>query len=287
VHELRAEAPRPLGIGRAGILALGLCACAFVVAFAAAGVSSGVGAPPSGSFSPFELVALSVLGALAVCGLVALVWSRPWEEVTRHQRPSFWKRLLNLVLLTLFLAGALSLLTSLPRNPFGSTPRSAAHHLRHGLPASRAARVKGPLDANWARATAFGVGAAIGILALFLLLRHPPPSGRGEHSEEELDRAIAAGIEGLESESDPRRAVIKAYAGMERSLAADGLPRKGSETPLEYLRRALERLHAGRSATERLTGLFEQAKFSTHVIDVRMRDEALAALAELRSELAQ
>ena len=91
----------------------------------------------------------------------------------------------------------------------------------------------------------------------------------------------------LESESDPRQAVIKAYAGMERALAEDGLPRQPSETPLEYLRRALERLSASTAATTRLTSLFEQAKFSSHAIDEPMRREALAALGELRSELAQ
>jgi hypothetical protein len=81
--------------------------------------------------------------------------------------------------------------------------------------------------------------------------------------------------------------VIKAYAGMEHALAQDGLPRSPSETPVEYLRRALERLSASTAATTRLTALFEQAKFSTHVIDEPMRQEALAALGDLRTELAQ
>ena len=54
-----------------------------------------------------------------------------------------------------------------------------------------------------------------------------------------------------------------------------------------FSRGALERLHASRAATVRLTALFEQAKFSDHVIDESMRGEALQALAGLRSELAQ
>jgi hypothetical protein len=288
VHELRAQAPAPLGVGRAGAIALALCVFAFAVALAAAGVSSNVGSPPTGSFSPVELVALSVLGALAVLGLVALVWSRPWEELARRERLPLWKRLLNLVVLTAVLAGALSLITALPKNPFGHNSSAAAR--RHHAAATAGARprhVNGALDKSWVRGTAFAVGAAAGIVALFLLFRHPARQQPHEHADEQLDRAIAAGIEGLESELDPRRGVIRAYAGMERALADDGLPRGASETPLEYLRRALERLHASKPATATLTRLFEEARFSSHVIDEPMRAEALAALTDLRSELAR
>jgi hypothetical protein len=72
---------------------------------------------------------------------------------------------------------------------------------------------------------------------------------------------------------------------MERVLAEEGLPRRPSETPVEFLRRALTRLKASRSAAAQLTSLFEHAKFSQHPVDESMRHEALGALADLRSEL--
>jgi hypothetical protein len=76
--------------------------------------------------------------------------------------------------------------------------------------------------------------------------------------------------------------VIKAYAAMERTLAEQELPRKPAETPLEYLRRMLQDLGGRADPARRLTGLFEEAKFSAHVIDEPMRQDALTCLAALR-----
>jgi hypothetical protein len=250
-------------------------------------VSSRVGSPPTGSFSVIELGALAVLGSMAVLGLLALLWSRPWEDAEVAKRPPFWKRLLELVVLSAVVAGALALLMLAGhRHPIGQrqklfgSPKRGALKQGHQAPG-------GPLDSSWVRGAAFGAGALIGIVALFLIYRNPTRPAARDQDDEALDHAIAAGVEGLESEPDPRRAVIKAYAGMEHALAKDGLPRSPSETPVEYLRRALERLSASTAATTRLTALFEQAKFSTHVIDEPMRQEALAALGDLRTELAQ
>jgi Domain of unknown function (DUF4129) len=287
VHELRAQAPPPLAGGRLGTIALALCVCAFAVATAAGGVSSRVGAPPTGSFSAIELTALVVIGVLAVLGLAALVWSRSWDDPVPAKRPPWWKRIAELALLTAVVAGSLALLmTVVPKHPLGGVP-SARRSSPSAAPGRRPPPPRGLLDSSWARGAAFATGAAIGIVALFLIFRHPAPQGPRERDDGALDHAIAAGVEGLESETDPRRAVIKAYAGMERALAEDGLPRRPSETPLEYLRRTLERLSAGSAATTRLTSLFEQARFSSHVIDEPMRQEALAALGDLRSELAR
>jgi uncharacterized protein DUF4129 len=68
-------------------------------------------------------------------------------------------------------------------------------------------------------------------------------------------------------------------------FATYGLPREPSEAPIEYLERALPELRASGAALERLTNLFEWAKFSAHAVDASMRDEAVAALVEVRDEL--
>jgi hypothetical protein len=101
-----------------------------------------------------------------------------------------------------------------------------------------------------------------------------------------LVAAIDLSVEDLESEPDARHAVIRAYGRMETALGQHGLPRGSSETPLEYLARALSSLLSGGRSVDRLTALFERAKFSRHTIDAGMKAEALAALAELRDELA-
>ncbi len=100
-----------------------------------------------------------------------------------------------------------------------------------------------------------------------------------------LRDAVEEGLADLESEADPRRAVIAAYARMERALAGVGLPRARHETALEYVDRLLVRLGAHGPTARRLTELFQVAKFSDHVIDAGMQREAIGALVELRDDL--
>jgi hypothetical protein len=102
---------------------------------------------------------------------------------------------------------------------------------------------------------------------------------------DELAEALDETLEDLRAEHDPRRAVIAAYARMERILAAHGIPRRRFEAPHEYLARVLDELTRGQAA-ERLTRLFERARFSTHAIGAPMKDEAIEAVEALQAELA-
>jgi hypothetical protein len=102
---------------------------------------------------------------------------------------------------------------------------------------------------------------------------------------EALSDVLDETLDDLRGEGDPRRAVIAAYARMERTLAAYGLPRRSFEAPLEYLARVLAELSASERSVRRLTDLFERARFSRHEIDVPMKDDAIAALTSLRAEL--
>jgi Domain of unknown function (DUF4129) len=84
-----------------------------------------------------------------------------------------------------------------------------------------------------------------------------------------------------------RLAVIRAYARIEQTFAAHGVPREKADTPLEHLTRVLEGLSVSASSARRLTELYEHAKFSSHAIDPTMKDDAIEALAGLRAELEQ
>jgi uncharacterized protein DUF4129 len=110
--------------------------------------------------------------------------------------------------------------------------------------------------------------------------------GRDEH---ELALILADVVEetldDLRAERDPRKAVIAAYARLERALAAYGLPRRPSEAPEEYVARILGDLDVGTASVRRLTALFERAKFSQHEVDEGMKDEAIETLEDLRTEL--
>ncbi len=92
-------------------------------------------------------------------------------------------------------------------------------------------------------------------------------------------------LDDLHAETDPRRAVIGAYARMERALAAYGLPRAAAEAPDEYLQRIFADLEVSRRAVSRLTALFAWAKFSGHDVAPEMKQEAIGALEAVRNEL--
>jgi hypothetical protein len=113
-----------------------------------------------------------------------------------------------------------------------------------------------------------------------------------EASEETLVDELASlledTLEDLREEPDPRRAVIAAYARMERALGAYGLPRQPFESPVEYLQRLapeLNELPGTARLVFELTHLFERAKFSAHVVDAEMKENAIATLLSLRAEL--
>jgi hypothetical protein len=98
-------------------------------------------------------------------------------------------------------------------------------------------------------------------------------------------QAVDESLDDLHAETDPRRAVIAAYARLERVLAGHGVARRPSEAPLEYLARVLASLQVSDQAAATLTHLFERAKFSQHAVGPEMKEQAIAALVTVRDEL--
>lgn len=98
-------------------------------------------------------------------------------------------------------------------------------------------------------------------------------------------RAVDDSLDDLRAEPDPRRAVVAAYARLERVLAAHDFPRAPAEAPLEYLGRMLTELSVGERAARDLTDLFERAKFSHHAVGPEMKERAIAALESVRDDL--
>ena len=107
----------------------------------------------------------------------------------------------------------------------------------------------------------------------------------GELLAEQLAVVLDETLDDLRAEADPRRAIIAAYARLERVLAANGIPRRDAETSDEYLARVLNNLELDSGAVERLTALFTRAKFSQHDVDTAMKEEAIGALEQVRDEL--
>jgi len=133
------------------------------------------------------------------------------------------------------------------------------------------------------------VVALVAIAVVALYLSHRARKRRMPPLADSLLPALAdvldETLDDLRAEEDPRRAVIAAYARMERALGAFGLPRNPSEAPDEYLQRIFADLDVSRLATSRLTALFSWAKFSGHDVAPEMKQEAIEALEAVREEL--
>jgi hypothetical protein len=273
--------PQP---ARVALLALAAAALlALVAAGAARGPLRGGGGRPA---FPVDLVA-SLLALLLVAVVAALVLAVfvlvPDQRLRtpRGHRRSVLAALLPLgLILALWLFGEpLGLLERL--RPEGAAPTTlpVPDVPERSLPPAD----PGPLPLLVAGAAVVVMVAIVAAWVLADRRRRGPPPTAAERLVELLDDTL----DDLEREPDPRRAVIAAWARMERGLAAAGQPRRPAEAPFEYVGRALVALPVRPAHVHRLTGLFERAKFSRHTIDQAMREEAVAALRAVRGDLAE
>lgn len=109
---------------------------------------------------------------------------------------------------------------------------------------------------------------------------------RGEAPRGPLDAAVADSLEDLRADPDARAAIIRAYRRFELALAAVRVRRSAWQTPSEFMRTALTEAAVPAPAVERLTGLFELARFSDHPMGPDARDQAYGCLDAVRAALA-
>jgi hypothetical protein len=161
-------------------------------------------------------------------------------------------------------------------------PVQAGTHAPHRPTPAKPATDGGRNAAALAAGVAAGIVglAAVGVAAARRRRRRP-----GLGAREVVAAGTREAIDEIAIPADPRAAVLAAYARMEAALARAGLGRRPSEAPREYMSRFEAALGAGRGPAERLTALFERARFSPHAIDEPQRADALDALTELRAEL--
>jgi len=135
----------------------------------------------------------------------------------------------------------------------------------------------------------FVAGAAAAATALAFAARRPASIEEDREPLPELLRHVVGvvddSISDIERDPDPRRAIIRSYARMEAVLARGGIPRRPSETPLEYIDGALRTLAIPATPARSLTDLFEIARFSDRPIDISMKRRAIDCLLDIRSAL--
>jgi hypothetical protein len=289
-QHLRTGAVAPLRPRGVGAITLLVVAAAAVVGAVAGGVHSHVGHASTIPRLSTLLgdVAVATTVSVLVAGAVLFMIMRPrrrfMDDAAKDPPPGTRREriLIQLAMLALVAAPITVVLLLLRGHVHPAvTTTQAGTGLGRQVPV-KPVSTTGP-HVQWTFFLALVIGALV-ILAFVAVSRARRAEEDAEaQPDDALEPVVAAGVEALESERDPRRAVIKAYLAMERTLGEQGMPRRPTETPLEYLRRVLAELGAAAVSAGRLTSLFERAKFSRHDIDEEMRQEALSALATLRA----
>lgn len=274
---------------RAFVLGTALLALIAVVALAARGHA------PVGGRGGTRPVDVQLLGQYAVlvvlvvmaAGLPLAVWSiwRARDELgpLPRRRNSMLRLLLTTALVAAVLVGYM-IYRSHRQNGNGTAAQPA--QVTRARDTAADGRTRQTFRFDWVPlivVLSVGLGGAGLALLLLTRARRGRPSGLAAAA---LSDALDESLDDLRAEQDPRRAVIAAYARMERALAAAGVPRRPSEAPLEYLARVLsEFLEASAASVTRLTSLFERAQFSLHEIGPQLKEEAIEALLAVRDEL--
>lgn len=235
----------------------------------------------------FIVAALVLTPILAVLGAALFMYAQIYRR--RELDPELRRRMRAARIRTAIVAvGLLALLAysmRTGRNPFA--------FLQHAFGAARQGHTGAPnvhrpppphasvTSTDWRAAVL--VWAILAAAAVFLVMRSR--ARRRESAPFVLataaDEVVEPDIDALRRERNPRRAVIAAYAAMERHMAREGLPRGVHEAPMEYLGRVTLHGHEQVACVHRLTALFQRAKFSHRPVDEDMRRGAIAAVEEL------
>jgi hypothetical protein len=266
--------------------------------------------PTSGSGSLFVVAAMLVV-SLAIIAIAVLTQARrgrvpsgsgePRRSISGESHPLTWRMVLiavAVVLAWLLLVALLARLNT-PTGPESLPPETSTPAPGAPQPADREP------DQPQPSSNVFSILAGATVLLMMLAFvtaaiagsrrRRPvataplddyrPPTPHG--GPDPLTRAAEVGLaEAGDLSREPREAIIACYAAMERELAnsPDIVPRE-SDTPSEVLARAVEH-HALRadSATQ-LVELFEEARFSPHVMTEQHRESAVQILRVVLTEL--
>jgi hypothetical protein len=265
-------------------------AALLLVAVAAAGLRAGGAFSSAGSREILGLSGQAMYWILAVAeailalaGIVLLVlrmiWARQSGKPLQRQRRSMWW----LLLLPLLVFGLARILRRIRRH----APAAAAATV-HGASAKAGAAGHLRVGDPWPLLALFAV-VAVGAAALAVYRRRrpvlPPPEPDLEPAAEPLVAALAAGARVLHEDPDPRTAIIGCYAAMERSLADAGSPPRMADTPAEVLGRATASGLVRSAPATTLTGLFRQARYSSHPMTEADRTAAIGTLAQVRTDL--
>ena len=272
------------------MLAAGLLLGLTLVGLAAGERWRGGGGRAEGSVPLFVIDAMLVVGAVlgaVTMVLFALVYGGSYGSLSlERRRRSSTMRVLTSVAIVIVAIFAVVAIRKAWADRFSNDGRAKPAAVQPGKRQQEDGERAEDRTLDWRFVGGAFVVALIGsAYAARLLMRNTKEPLLPEDPAGAVAAILDDTLQDLYEERDPRRAVVAAYARMERALAAHGLPRQHSEAPAEYLERALEELSASASSASRLTRLFEWARFSDHPVEPGMKTEAIQALEAVRDEL--
>lgn len=234
-------------------------------------------------------VVLIVGGLLVLLELMIIVvwllWARkggPSLPLPRKRRNPLW-----LIVLALEIWALVKIVTILRQRAAAARAAAAAAH--HGAGAASGGHSFLPPASSWPLLVGLAVAAVAASLLIMPLRRAkafatPSPEPVPEPPAPLL-AALAAWAKPLQEDADPRSAIVRCYAAMEESLASAGAAPSKADTPAEVLARASHGGLLRSAAASTLTGLFRQARYSTHPITEADRAAAQHALGRLQADL--
>jgi hypothetical protein len=234
----------------------------------------------SSNFWDYTFTSLFLVGVLVVLGLIALV-STARLPGAKWKPPPHTRVLMVLPTLAVMAGITLLLHYVLHRSGLGQQQSGGG-----GAPTGRRSTSSSGARLRWEEiVVVLGVLLVAGMVFFKATRRRGTGTPPGWTAPVALAAALDESLDDLRADPDLRRAIIAAYARLEATLAATGVPRQPAEAPLEYLERALLALDTSQTSVRRLTDLFEWARFSHHEPEPSMRDEAVDALEAVRDEL--
>jgi membrane protein implicated in regulation of membrane protease activity len=263
-----------------------LAALLAVVALAARGAFVDGGGGESADLPPVlfsYLYAAFLVAAVTALPLLAYLYARERPETPAQRRRRHVMPLVFVVGITIFLA---IFAARYPDRFSDIVGRLRIGGGNEDEPSSSGRSAADPPAPEWFPLL---IVASFGASAVFLYAAWRRVARRrlrkGHRVAAALSEALEGTLDDVRDEADPRRAIILAYARMEQALERCGVGRHGAEAPLEYVARVLLELEVTPEPVHALADLFEQAKFSHHPMDGRMKAEAIEALEAIRAEL--
>jgi hypothetical protein len=141
------------------------------------------------------------------------------------------------------------------------------------------------------------VAVVLGLLIWYVVRHRIQPHGRpmevdhgpAPHPElrSEMLAAVDAGLTELSGvDGEPRGVVITCWVRLEEAAATAGTPRRPADTSTDLVLRLLAEHRVSRPVLDRFAAVYRLARYSRGRVDDSMRATAVAALSQVRAELA-